>query len=88
MTIDGTKLESLTNREFWEAALTGLETRRVHVALKIAELRQELAGAAPQKSPVPVKKTKRRFSAAARKRMSLSQKRRWRAIKAAAAEAA
>jgi len=74
----------LTN-EIIAAAVDGYEAQKIRIDGKIAELRAMLAGGSPEgaaTSEVPA--TKRKVSAAARRRMAIAQKKRWAAIKGVA----
>ena len=67
-----------------QAALVGYQLRREELLAKIAELEKELGKRAPKASaPVAPKapRKKRTMSAAARKRISDAQKKRWRKTK-------
>jgi len=65
-----------------QAAIDGFEAQKKTIDAQIAELRAMLTGA-PETSAeaVPAKGTRRKFSAAARKRMREAQKLRWARIK-------
>jgi hypothetical protein len=68
---------TVTN-EFLAAALIGFEAKKREIDARIAELRAILAGAqAPALESTGVKTKRRKFSAAARKRMAAAQKARW-----------
>jgi len=72
----------LTN-EIIAAAVDGYEAQKIRIDGKIAELRAMLAGGSPEgaaTSGVPATKRKK-FSAAARRKMALAQKARWAKIK-------
>ena len=72
----------LTN-EIIAAAVEGYEAQKIRIDGKIAELRAMLAGGRPESaatSEVPATKRKK-FSAAARRKMALAQKARWAKIK-------
>jgi len=65
-----------------EAAIDGFEAQKQRIDTQIAELRAMLTGA-PKSSAdeAPAKGTRRKFSAAARKRMREAQRLRWAKIK-------
>ena len=69
-----------------EAAIAGFEAQKKTIDGQIAELRAMLGGA-PKSSEAPAKATRRKFSAAARKRMKEAQQRRWAKIKGELMEA-
>ena len=69
--------------EILEAALEGFALQRRRVDEQIAELRAMLAGQRTPATVASVKPRKRRRSAAARKRMSEAQKKRWAKLKEA-----
>ena len=72
----------LTN-EIIVAAVEGYEAQKIRIDGKIAELRALLAAGSPEgaaTSEVPAMKRKK-FSAAARRKMALAQKARWAKIK-------
>jgi hypothetical protein len=82
-------LPTLTN-EIIEAAIEGFEGQKHKIDAQIAELRAMLTGA-PAVAPVPTKSTrggKRKFSAAAIKRMREAQQRRWAKVKGTSEPAA
>jgi hypothetical protein len=67
-----------TDRSLLEAALVGYQAQLASIQQSMQEIRKQLgpkstAGAAAQPAP----RTKRRLSAAARKRIALAQKKRW-----------
>jgi len=62
--------------EVLQAAIEGFEAQKRHIDAQIAELRQALAGETGA-APEPAPPRKRRFSAAARRRMREAQQRRW-----------
>jgi len=68
--------------EILNAAIEGFESQKKKIDAQIAELRQLLSGA-PSEAPAapPVVKTRRKMSAAARKRIADAQRKRWAAIK-------
>ena len=68
-----------------EAAIDGLEARKQHIDTQIADLRAMLKNA---QSTRPDTAPKRKFSAAARRRMREAQQRRWAAVKAQSTPAA
>jgi hypothetical protein len=71
--------------EIIAAAVEGYEAQKIRIDGKIAELRAMLPGGSPEgaaTSEVPA--TKRKVSAAARRRMAIAQKKRWAAIKGGA----
>jgi hypothetical protein len=71
--------------EIIAAAVEGYEAQKIRIDGKIAELRAMLPGGSPESaatSEVPA--TKRKVSAAARRRMAIAQKKRWAAIKGGA----
>ena len=70
--------QKLTN-EIIAAAVEGYEAQKIRIDGKIAELRAMLAGGSPEGAATPeVPATKRKkFSAAARRKMALAQKARW-----------
>ena len=74
--------QKLTN-EIIAAAVEGYEAQKIRIDGKIAELRAMLAGGSPEGAATPeVPATKRKkFSAAARRKMALAQKARWAKIK-------
>ena len=70
--------------EILSAALKGLEAQRDRVASQIAEVRRLLGGAhAPASSAAeaPTRKPRRKMSAAARKRITEAQRKRWEAFR-------
>ena len=77
-------MPTVTN-EVIEAAIAGFEGQRQHIDAKIAELRAMLNGghASPEATP-----TKRKFSAAALKRMREAQQRRWAKVRGESAPTA
>jgi hypothetical protein len=68
-----------TDRSFLEAALVGYQAQLASIQQSIKEIRKQLGqksgGASPAAEAAP--RTKRRLSAAARKRIALAQKKRW-----------
>src|SRR5205823_28580 len=70
------------------AAIDGFEFQKLRLDAQIAEIKQQLSGGDDaSESPAP-KSGRKKFSAAARKRMAASQKARWAKIKGGAAPAA
>lgn len=65
-----------------EAAIAGFEAQKKSIDLQIAELRSMVTGA-PEASAdkAPAKGTRRKFSAAARKKMRAAQQARWAKIR-------
>jgi hypothetical protein len=74
-------MAKLTNAMI-EAAIYGFEAKKKDIDVQIAELRAMMTGASESsaKEP-PVKGTRRKFTAAARKRMREAQQLRWAKIK-------
>jgi hypothetical protein len=72
----------LTN-EIIIAAITGFESQKTKIDAQIAELRSLLAGAPAKVAATPEAPTgkRKKFSAAARKRMKEAQQRRWAKIR-------
>ncbi len=68
---------SYTHTELLEHALIGLEQRKQELNQTIARLRSLLNGNAPEHSTPPPKAKRRTMSAAGRRRLVLSMKRRW-----------
>ena len=68
-----------------QAAIDGFEAQKQRIDVQIAELRAMLPGAAKSNEKAPAKRTRRKFTAAARKRMREAQKARWAKIKGEAA---
>lgn len=65
-----------------EAAIAGFEAQKQGIDVQIAELRAMLTGApGPSADEAPAKGTRRKFSAASRKRMKEAQRLRWAKIK-------
>ena len=81
-------MPTVTN-EVIEAAIAGFEGQRQHIDAKIAELRAMLNGghASPEAKPEATP-TKRKFSAAALKRMREAQQRRWAKVRGESAPTA
>jgi leucyl aminopeptidase (aminopeptidase T) len=69
--------------EIIAAAIVGFEEQKRHIDTKIAELRALLPGGSNEPAATPEAPTRKRkkFSAAARKRMKEAQQRRWAKIK-------
>jgi len=78
-------LRFLRDNDLVEAALIGLWFRRSELESTIAYLKGTLGLIArrEENAPVQPKRRRRRFSAAARKRMAEAQKRRWEKYRAA-----
>jgi len=71
-----------------EAAIVGFEAQKKSIDAQIAELRGMLTGTSESPAEeAPTKTTRRKFSAAARKRMREAQKLRWAKIKGESAPA-
>jgi len=68
------------------AAITGFELQKKSIDAQIAELRGMMNGTAEAEA-APAKATRRKFSAAARKRMREAQQARWAKIRGEAAPA-
>jgi hypothetical protein len=64
-----------------EAAIDGFEAQKQRIDVQIAELRAMMTGAPESAQQAPAKKTRRKFTAAARKRMREAQQARWAKIK-------
>ena len=64
-----------------EAAIDGFEVRKKSIDIQIAELRAMLTGAPEPAEEAQRKGTRRKFSAAARKRMRAAQRARWAKIR-------
>ena len=64
-----------------QAAIDGFEGQKKNTDAQIAELRAMLTGAPDVEEQLPTKGTRRKFSAAARKRMREAQQLRWAKIK-------
>jgi hypothetical protein len=74
----------LTN-EILTAAIDGYEAQKIRIDGKIAELRAMLpAGPGQFGTPEPIKRNRRKMSAAARARIAAAQRKRWAASKKAA----
>lgn len=72
-----------------QAALAGLEARRQRIDDQIATVRSMIGGqAAGKPAPAGIAPKKRTLSAAARKRIAVAQRRRWRALKKAKKQSA
>lgn len=63
--------------ELLQAALGGYERQRAVIEERIAEIRRELGGGAGRQGAVGSPKPKRVVSAAVRRRMAASQRKRW-----------
>ena len=83
--IKGT-MAKLTNTII-EAAIAGFEAQKKDIDLQIAELRGMLTGAPEPTEEAPAKGIRRKFSAAARKRMQEAQRARWAKIRGESAPA-
>jgi hypothetical protein len=77
-------------RTVLEAAIVGLEHQKTQIDIQIAELHQMLNGGPTEMPATPEAPAgkRRRFSAAARRRMALAQKERWAKIRGEAQPAA
>jgi hypothetical protein len=64
-----------------KAAIDGFEVQKQHIDTQIAELRAMLIGAPDTEKLASTKGTRRKFSAAARKRMREAQQLRWAKIR-------
>jgi hypothetical protein len=60
-----------------EAAIVGFEAQKQSIDAQIAELRAMLTGAPEAAEEAPAKGTRKKFSAASRKRMREAQQARW-----------
>lgn len=69
--------------EILNAAIEGFEAQKRRIDNQIAELRQML-GSGPSRNQPEAASSKRKISAAARRRMALGQRKRWAAIKSTA----
>jgi len=70
------------NRNVIEAAIVGFEHQKTEIDSQIAELRSMLTGSTPTAAAPEAPATKRKkFSAAARRKMALAQKARWAKIR-------
>jgi hypothetical protein len=69
--------------EIVNAAIQGFEVQKQHLDAQIAELRVMLNGTRPKAAAMPHNATRRKVSAAARKRMAEGQRKRWAAAKGA-----
>jgi hypothetical protein len=76
--------------EIITAAIDGFESQKVRIDQQIAELRALLSGSPAESGSTPEPPTgkRRKFSAAARKRMKEAQQRRWAKIRAEAERSA
>ena len=72
---------SKLNRAVIEAAIVGFQHQKTEIDNQIAELRSMLTGSAETVTPEATPGKRKKFSAAARKRMALAQKARWAKIK-------
>ena len=92
---DMPKTTTIDHTSVLEMALVGYQIERSRIEAAIAEIQAEL-GQGGSRQPAtkatdtaqPKTTGKKRFSAAARKRMALAQKKRWQLLKAKKAEAA
>jgi len=77
-----THMPKLTN-EIITAAIEGFEAQKRHIDTQIAELKIILSGGSPEVATTPEAPARKRkkFSAAARKRMKEAQQRRWAKIR-------
>lgn len=75
----------MPDTQLLQMALVGYEAERQKIRGKIAELQRHLNGrtrrASSAMTSAPVKRTRRRMSAAARKRIAAAQKKRWAAFR-------
>ena len=67
--------------EILDAAIEGFEARKVRIDEQIAQVRQLQNGHSPAGTSEPQKRTRRKMSAAVRKRMGEAQRKRWAATK-------
>jgi hypothetical protein len=67
-----------------EAAIDGFEAQKQRIDVQIAQLRAMLTGASESAEEAPAKGTRKRFSAASRKRMREAQQIRWAKFKGTA----
>jgi hypothetical protein len=74
---------SKLNRTVIEAAIRGFEHQKTEIDSQIAELRAMLTGSTETATATPEAPTgkRKKFSAAARRRMALAQKERWAKIR-------
>jgi hypothetical protein len=74
---------SKLNRNIIEAAIVGFEHQKTQIDNQIAELRAMLSGGSTPTAAMPeaAPGKRKKFSAAARRKMALAQKARWAAIK-------
>jgi len=70
------------------AAIQGFEAQKQHLDAQITELRAMLNGQQPSAESTPRKGTRRKMSAAGRKRIAEAQRKRWAAAKGASVPAA
>jgi hypothetical protein len=75
--------------EIINAAIAGFEQQKVHIDSQIAELRAMLPGGTAQdgSKPETITPKRKKFSAAARRKMALAQKARWQRIRGGLAPA-
>ena len=72
-----------------EAAIAGFESQRAKLAEQISELRAMLNGRPVETAAVtskPAKRKRKKFSAAARRKMAMAQKARWAKLKGQSAK--
>src|ERR1039458_9579045 len=88
------KQTTIDHTSVLEMALVGYEMQRNRIEAAIAEIQAELGQCGPSRSistatvnSEPKATSKKRFSAAARRRMALAQKERWQLLKATKAPA-
>ena len=74
--------------EIINAAIEGFEAQKQRIDQEISELRAMLNGAQPTAAAAPQRGTRRKMSAAGRKRIAEAQRKRWAAIRGAAEPAA
>jgi hypothetical protein len=74
----------IVDRLFLEAALIGLELRKASVDEKVADLQKQIGSVVSIPFTTPTR-SQSRMSVAARRRIGMAQKRRWRAYRAAKA---
>jgi hypothetical protein len=67
--------------EIIHAAILGFEEQKSGIDLRIAELRAMLPGGSTSGASEPTPATRKKFSAASRRKMALAQKARWAKIK-------
>jgi hypothetical protein len=73
--------------EIIAAAIEGFESQKLRLDAQISELRAMLNGTQPKAAAAPQTGTRRKVSAAARKRMAEGQRKRWAAAKGESAPA-